>query len=253
MPRGEALRWNRSRISHVWGNAGRGRESDFIAGKKKARQLYRLEGVSAGYSGESVLKNLSLEINSGTNTAILGENGSGKTTLLRLLGGLMKPMEGKISRGAEIGRKKSIRAGYVFQNPGRQLFMDTVLREIEYLAENDNTAGWIIKIFGLGSIAGRHPLSLSEGQKRVVTVAAAASVLPAVMLLDEPTVGQDSAGLHRLFTAIAEVRDRAGTVLVFTTHDYRAAAALAERTIILRDGEIFRTGGCEAAEEYFMS
>jgi len=212
-------------------------------GTGEGRYRYLLEDVTAGYRGKTVFEKLSLSIAKGGNCVILGGNGSGKTTFVKLLAGLIKPAAGAL--------KKPRTAGFVFQNPGRQLFMDTVRREVGYLSAAEDNTSLLLELFGLEHVADRHPLSLSEGQKRLVTVAASSAARPEVLLLDEPTVGQDYKSLTRMLDALGEMKRLFGTDVLFTTHDYRAAFSLADRAMVIRNGRIEEYGGLDTAEIYF--
>jgi energy-coupling factor transport system ATP-binding protein len=237
----EAAAWFHSRVER---EKGRKRSGPLSETFEKNGTVYSLDDVSAGYGAATVLRNLTLTIKRRENVVVLGENGGGKTTLLKLLGGLIKPKRGQIQSAAK--------TGFVFQNPGRQLFMDTVRREVDFLSGDDEE--WteeLLGLFGLSDLSKRHPFSLSEGQKRLVTVAASAAGRPEVLLLDEPTVGQDFKSLDLMLSGLSRLKEMFGTSCVFTTHDYRAAFALADRTVILKNGRVNKIGGPEIAENYF--
>ncbi|MBO6263595.1 MAG: ATP-binding cassette domain-containing protein [Clostridia bacterium] len=132
------------------------------------------------------------------------------------------------------------------------LFMPTVRQEIAYNAKTPEYAEEIIDLFGLTTIAERHPQSLSEGQKRRVSIAAVAASDPEVLLLDEPTVGQDYAGLKEMVRILNELHERKGNTMITVTHDIRCAEALCDSTAIIKDGVVFQVGGKELVKEFFI-
>ena len=99
--------------------------------------------------------------------------------------------------------------------------------------------------------AQRHPQSLSEGQKRRVSIAAVAACEPEVLLLDEPTVGQDYAGLKELVRILNRLHEESGSTMITVTHDMRCAQALCDRAVVIENGFVSQTGGKELAQQYF--
>ncbi len=188
---------------------------DICAPFEAAVPVFKLQNAAFSVKKERViLKDVTLEIPRGGRTVFLGENGCGKTTLLRLIARLYKPTGGAIVQyiDEKFGQKpKGSRAWYkkvgiVYQNPDYQLFMPTVRQEISFGAKSEEYAAEIAELFGVKHLWERHPQSLSEGQKRRVSIAAVAACEPEVLLLDEPTVGQDYDGYF-------EIREQRGTYL----------------------------------------
>ncbi|MGN0817883.1 MAG: energy-coupling factor ABC transporter ATP-binding protein, partial [Candidatus Coproplasma sp.] len=199
------------------------------------------------------------EINNGERLLLLGENGCGKTTLLRLLARLYKPTNGEIEQfiDKKFGTKKRNKAwfkrvGVVYQNPDYQLFMPTVEKEIGFGAVSKEYAQEIIKLFGLEGLKNRHPQSLSEGQKRRVSIAAVAAGKPEVLLLDEPTVGQDYTGLCKLIEILNALHKRTGNTMITVTHDMRCAEALCDRALLIEGGVVKEQGGKDLSHKYFF-
>ena len=189
---------------------------------------------------------------------LLGENGSGKTTILRLLSRLNKPTGGNIQqminpklKNNYHGKKWFKDIGIVYQNPNYQLFMQTVEKEVAFNALSREYANEIIKMFGLEHIKNRHPQSLSEGQKRRVSIAAVVAGAPKVLFLDEPTVGQDYNGLCELVSILNELHNKSGNTMITITHDMRCAEALCDRAILIENGVIKNQGDKSFVKKYF--
>ena len=202
-----------------------------------------------------VLKGISTGIRRGEVVSIIGPSGSGKSTLLRLMARLARPTAGEIRQFIDpaLGQRRGSRAwfrrvGVVYQNPNCQLFMPTVAQEVAFAAKSEDFAREIMELFGIAHLAERHPHSLSEGQKRRVSIAAVAASQPELLLLDEPTVGQDREGLRTLLHALNHLHTRTGSTIVTVTHDCRCAGALCDRVAWLREGCIEKTGGPELIE-----
>lgn len=179
--------------------------------------VFALDHVSWSPAG---IRQKSFQILEGETAFILGENGTGKTSLLHLMIGFEKPDEGRVY--AKYQDKKRFRhMGMVLQNPNYQLFMPTVEKEIHYRAAHSEWAEVLIDLFQLQALRTQHPHSLSEGQKRKVGVAAILAMDPAVLILDEPTVGQDDESLHLMLQAILALQKRKKLTLIVVTHDGR--------------------------------
>ena len=221
--------------------------------------LFKLENVAFSVREREILKDITLDIPKGGRTVFLGENGCGKTTLLRLIARLYKPTGGKITQyiGEKFGQKsKGNRAwfkkvGVVYQNPDYQLFMPTVRQEISFGAKSEEYAAEIADLFGVKHLWERHPQSLSEGQKRRVSIAAVAACEPEVLLLDEPTVGQDYDGLCQMVNILNRLHEKTGNTMITITHDVRCAEALCDRSYLIENGVVSKRGGKELVREYF--
>ena len=220
--------------------------------------LLELDHVTFTADRFTIIKDASLRLYKGERLLLLGDNGSGKTTLLRLMAGLYNPSSGSITQSIDpkLGRRKNRqwfkRVGMVYQNPGYQLFMPSVREEVAFGAKSEAYAERIMDLFDFNDLADRHPHSLSEGQKRRLSIAAVASTDPAVLLLDEPTVGQDYQGLQKLVQVLNLLHDESGTSIVTVTHDLRCAEALCDRAIRIEDGQIADEGGKQMVRDYFI-
>lgn len=225
-------------------------------GQSKATEehVFELKNVGFSVKKREILKDITLNVKKGERLLLLGENGCGKTTLLRLLARLNKPTKGVMEYNClDLNKKKWYKkTGIVYQNPDYMLFMPTVKEEISYNAVSFEYAEKIIKTFGIEHLKDRHPQSLSEGQKRRVSIAAVVASNPDVLLLDEPTVGQDYAGLKEMVQILNELHEKTGNTMITVTHDIRCAESLCDRAAIIKDGVISKVGEKELVGEFFI-
>ncbi|HUQ79141.1 MAG TPA: ABC transporter ATP-binding protein [Patescibacteria group bacterium] len=204
-------------------------------------------GVSFAYDpARAVLKDLDLQAGAGERIALVGANGSGKSTLGRLLVGLLVPTAGTVRLGGDQPARLPAaslarRAGYVFQDPERQFLGHRVGDEILLGLRPDETraAADLLERLGLplAEFGERSPYGLSGGEQRRLSLATVLIRRPDVLVLDEPTFGQDRIGYEALLAILDEhVAD--GTCLFAATHDERFVADVAGRTIRLESGAI---------------
>ena len=207
------------------------------------RKVISLKGIRFNYErGKNVLENINMEIQRGEIVALRGDNGSGKTTLLKILGGILKPIEGQITiLDIPAPALESLvgRVGFLFQNPDEQLFAQTVEEEISFgfsrLGNNEGSDRYL-DIAGLNTLRHRHPQTLSRGQRQILAVVSVMAMEPGILILDEPTTGLDSGSWHKLFSVLYDYTDQGGTV-IFSTHNEHAAA-MSYRQIVLNEGRI---------------
>ena len=209
------------------------------------------EDLCFSYHGLPVLQNIHFKLLRGESVALVGRNGTGKTTLIKHLNGLLRPDSGRLKiLGQETQRRRvsqlSSHVGFVWQNPNDQLFQPTVREEVltgpKALGSYDPS--WCDELFnrfGLASLLERSPFTLSEGQKKRVAFAAALAVKPEVIVLDEPTAGQDESFRRELAKFIVELQSEERTVLL-VTHDLEFAAEHANRWLVLAEGRIIADG-----------
>lgn len=200
----------------------------------------------SGYRGRE--KKIEVEekaIHSGEWIAIVGENGAGKSTLLESLMQLVKT-EGKYALdGKAVKGIPSNRIGFVFQNPEFQFVTTSVYEEIAYslrlkkLKEEEIAlrVEELLQRFRLQHLKAQHPYQLSMGQKRRLSVAAAVINKPDVLLLDEPTFGQDSKNTFRMLEWLYSMK-QAGVAIVIVTHDLHIAVNFADRVWVVENGKV---------------
>jgi energy-coupling factor transport system ATP-binding protein len=208
------------------------------------------------YGGEILaLNNVSLDIHPGEMLAIVGRNGAGKSTLARLLVGLLKPQSGSLRLFGKSADKWTVqdlanKIALVFQNPEHQFLTDTVYDEIGYslLArgmDSDEERGKIISstmhMLGLDGVEKVHPFALSAGMKRRLGVATMLVGNPEVLIVDEPTYGQDKEMTHTLMQRMEEIRSH-GIAVVMVTHDMRLVQEYAHRVVVMSEGQIHYDG-----------
>jgi energy-coupling factor transport system ATP-binding protein len=212
--------------------------------------VFLLKGCDLGYKNNLVLQDVNLEIYKNDKIVVLGDNGSGKTTLLKSLCGLIKEKKGEIWRHPELRKNRFQKIAYVYQNPSYQLFMDSIYKEFEFQSKR-NVIDKYLNLFGISNLRNRHPFTLSEGEKRLATIAIMASMEPKVLLLDEPTIGQDSKNLNKLLKSLEKINHKKGTIIINVTHDVRCAQSLGSRVIWLKNGTIYKEGNDSLVKEYF--
>lgn len=205
--------------------------------------LIKFENVSYKLKKENkvLLHDLNFEIKMGERVLILGENGAGKTTLTKLILGLKKISNGKYTYNSKykVGSKKWFReVAVVYQNPSYELFMPSVKDELLFGGNKMEEVEEILDLFGMSDLIDRHPLSLSEGQKRKLTVALALIKKPKLLILDEPTVGQDYESLKMLINIINKYYETYNMTIITISHDKRCMKALGDKILYLNDGII---------------
>jgi energy-coupling factor transport system ATP-binding protein len=217
--------------------------------------LIRIENLTYIYKGgQPALKNISLKISKGECVAIIGQNGAGKTTLAKHFNGLHKPSAGRVYiAGRDTTRLKvselARTVGYVFQNPDHQIFHDTVGREISFGLKNlglpaeqieERVAGALAEV-GLTGYYQTYPFNLSKGQRQRVALASVLAMRTEVIVLDEPTTGQDYRESMQIMEMVRKL-NKDGHTIIFITHDMSLVARYASRVIVLCRGEVLADG-----------
>ena len=200
-----------------------------------------------------VLHGINMEVRAGEVIAILGHNGSGKTTTVKHALGLLKPTTGKVLLEGKDSKKNTIAQaaktiGYVFQSPTQMLFASTVREELSYGPENlgfskEEVAAnvdWAIETVHLEAELPTPPLALSFGQQKRVSIASVLSMRSRVLMMDEPTAGQDYWNYQSFMDTILQTPGF--DAIIFITHDLDLALIYANRVIVLYGGEIVADG-----------
>ncbi len=214
-----------------------------------------ITGLSFTYpSGVEALRGIALHIPAGDAVAILGENGAGKTTLVKHLNGLLRPTAGQVTVGDWNTREHTVaqlaqRVGYVFQNPDDQLFERTVIGEVAFGPKNLGQSAEAARAaalealgrVGLERAADRHPYDLHLSQRKLLALAAILAMRTPVVVLDEPTTGQDAAGVARISAIVDELKAEGRTVITIS-HDVDFAAEHFTRVVIMADGQVQADG-----------
>ncbi len=204
--------------------------------------------------GTRALRDVSLSVERGELLAIIGQNGSGKSTLVRHFIGLLRATEGAVEvGGAEVGRRHVAElarlVGIVFQNPDRQIFAGKVRNEIAFGARNlglpradvEQRVRGVAELVGLEGELEENPYDLGYSRRKLLSLASVLAMETPVVVLDEPTTGQDAPGVARV-RGIIESLHAAGRTVIAVSHDRRFVAELFERVIVMREGTLLLDG-----------
>lgn len=226
-------------------------------GAEKLAPLVQFENVSFGYESErEVLHGINLEIKRGDVIAVLGPNGAGKTTFVKHAIGLLKPKAGEVRVNGKKTSEASVAEiastlGYVFQSPSHMLFAPTVHDELAFGPKNLKHAPEAIErqikealaIVNLSEKEQDAPLSLSFGQQKRVSIAAILAMRSKILVMDEPTAGQDYKNYLSFMDAILQLPSF--EAILFITHDLDLALIYANRVILVADGAVQADGSPE--------
>jgi energy-coupling factor transport system ATP-binding protein len=219
--------------------------------ENQKQPLLSVKNLRAGYAGKDILKGISFSAYAGETIAIMGNNGSGKTTLLLALLGVLKANEGVIElRGEDISRLKVTQRarhlGLVFQNPNHQIFENTVSKEAQLASLNlsnkseteiEQRVNHYLDKFNLWQYKNDNPFTLSLGEKKRLTLVSILAYNPAILILDEPLVGQDCDRVDLLMTALQKHRQRGGLTLM-VCHEPDLVASSCHRVLFLEKGKL---------------
>jgi energy-coupling factor transport system ATP-binding protein len=217
--------------------------------------MIEVEHVRFTYpNGVEALKDVSLAIEDGEFVAIMGQNGAGKTTLVKHFNGLLKPNQGRVLVDDQQTTKTTVAklardVGFVFQNPDHQLFSETVEEEIAFALKNfgfsedviEKRINWALNLLGLSEYRKTSPFMLSGGERKRVALASVLAWDPKILILDEPTIGQDYEQKEKLRQFILQMKSQQRTI-VMVTHDVEFVAECNPRVLLMLDGQIIADG-----------
>ncbi|PVX23837.1 MAG: ABC transporter ATP-binding protein [Candidatus Bathyarchaeum sp.] len=208
-------------------------------------------------TGLEALKGIDLTVEDGEFLAVMGQNGAGKTTLVKHFNGLLKPTKGEVLVDGVSTRNVSVaklarNVGFVFQNPDHQLFSESVEEEIAFALKNfgfeeeviTKQVDWALNLLDIAQYRETSPFMLSGGERKRVALASILAWDPKVIVMDEPTIGQDHQQKEKLQQFILQLNAQKKTVVV-VTHDIEFVAECNPRVILMRQGKILVEGIAE--------
>jgi energy-coupling factor transporter ATP-binding protein EcfA2 len=209
--------------------------------------------------GTVALRGVDLKIKKGEFVALIGQNGSGKTTLSKLMAGIYKPTLGSIKvfrMDTKVTPTPQLiaRVGYVFQNPDHQIFNDTIRKELMFGLRNllsfrlvkeeeiESRIREAMQITGIPEhILEEHPFLMSKGMRQRIAIASVLSMKPQVLIVDEPTTGQDTPQSIEVMNFLKKLNEMGHTIIIIT-HEMWIVAGWAKRTIAMAEGKILLDG-----------
>lgn len=217
--------------------------------------MIRVENLHFTYpNGVKALNGVSITIQSGEFVAIMGQNGAGKTTLVKHFNGLLKPTNGTVLIGEVETTRVSVatlakNVGFVFQNSDDQLFSETVEDEVTFALKNfgfkkdviNSRVKWALTLLHLIQYRTTSPFLLSGGERKRVAIASVLAWNPQILILDEPTIGQDYRQKERLRQLILQMNTQNKTVII-VTHDVEFVAECKPRVLLMQNGQIVADG-----------
>ncbi|MFC1802974.1 ABC transporter ATP-binding protein [Thermoproteota archaeon] len=226
-----------------------------LAGEYHHSPLIEAYDLYFEYTGDvRALDGVNLTINKGDYVAIMGENGAGKTTLVKHFNGLLRPKSGIVLYDGEDISNKSVaqlaqKIGLVFQNPDDQLFEETVEKEISFALHNfgmkepliDKRVNWALNLLDISQHKKKSPFTLSGGERKRVAMASVLAWDPDVLVLDEPTIGQDYGQKERLRHFLMQFGTQ-GKTIVIVTHDVEFVADSQPKIVLMAGGKIRAEG-----------
>ncbi|MDH5390381.1 MAG: energy-coupling factor ABC transporter ATP-binding protein [Candidatus Bathyarchaeota archaeon] len=208
-------------------------------------------------TGVEALKGITLTIDDGEFLAIMGQNGAGKTTLVKHFNGLLKSTKGEVVVDGVSTREVSVaqlarKVGFVFQNPDHQLFCETVEEEVAFALRNfgfeenaiKKRVDWALNLLDVTQYRQTSPFMLSGGERKRVALASVLAWDPQVVILDEPTIGQDHQQKEKLRQFIVQLNAQKKTVII-VTHDVEFVAECNPRVALMSGGKIVAEGLAE--------
>ena len=237
-------------VSPTIAEALRRSQSTFDAPEIKDKSLVTLKNVSFGFRTDKVLKNIDMTLYQGEMVSLVGHNGAGKSTLSNVITGFYSLQSGELmwkeqSLASESIKERADKIGYVLQNSSQMLSKNMIFEEVALGLENRNIAPDVIqeKVYETLKVCGLYefrnwPISaLSHGQKRRVAIAAILVLEPELLILDEPTAGQDYYHYNEMMQFLRKL-NQSGITILMITHDMHLMLEHTERTVVLKQGKI---------------
>ncbi len=214
---------------------------------EKCPPMLELRDVSAGYNNKAVIEDIDLQLFPGEFAALVGDNGAGKSTLGLVAAGLIRPHHGRVIYDGGRRPRGGLDVALLFQNPADQLFTDQVEEEVGFAPRNygrfhADQHQQILEQLDLFALKERRPTTLSAGQQQRTALASCLALRPHLVILDEPTLGQDWGHLQRLMSFLEKLNQE-GTTILLITHDYKLVYRYAHRVILMKAGRIIMDGG----------
>lgn len=218
--------------------------------KKESEVIIEVKDLAFEYNPKTpVLENVNFQIRKGEKIAIVGSNGAGKSTIAKLLCGIKRPTKGSITINGEDYNKYSIKEvgeiiGYVMQNPNHMIVKDMIKDEVGLAMtlrnmpedEIESRTNEVLKMCNLYPMRNWPVNALSYGQKKRVTIASILAMAPSVIILDEPTAGQDYRVYTEIMTFLDKLNEELGITILFITHDMHLAIEYTDRALVFSEG-----------------
>jgi energy-coupling factor transporter ATP-binding protein EcfA2 len=224
--------------------------------RKYTEPIIQTKDLRFSYTPDvEVLHGIDLNIYKGQFVSIVGRNGSGKTTIVKHFNGLYKPTSGHVIVKGVDTKKTTVAdlskfVGYCFQNPDHQIFSSVVIDELAYGPKNlgwskekiNETVQETAKLIGIEDILDKNPYNLSKGQRQQIAVAAILCMKPDVLIVDEPTTGQDPVQSRAMMNMMKRLNDEMGKTIIVITHDMNIAAEYSDRIVVMHKGSVIADG-----------
>ena len=221
--------------------------------KNTTANLIDVQHVSYSYLDNKALNDVSFKINKGEKIAVIGKNGAGKSTMAKLLTGILRPDEGQILIDGQDYNQFSIKQlgekiGYVMQNPNQMLVKDIIKDEVSLGLNlvgmnNEEIKSRLKEVLTMCKLYPMRnwPISVvSYGQKKRVTIADILALKPEIIILDEPTAGQDYHAYTEIMTFLDDLNKNHGITIIFITHDMHLAIEYTDRAIVFSNGQCIK-------------
>ena len=236
--------------------SGKDLEEGKVEAEDAGETVVEVEDLEFAYpDGTKAIKGVDLKVHKGEFVSIVGQNGSGKTTLVKHLNGLLRPTRGTIRIMGEDAAKYPIsvlatKVGYCFQNPDHQIFSSKVFDELAFGLKNlkrskeeiQATVEMVAERLGLLDLLDHNPHTLSKGQRQRIAVAAVLAMGPDIMIVDEPTTGQDPRQSRQMMDLMRLLNEEHGKTIIVITHDMALAAEYSHRLVVMHAGRVIFDG-----------